>query len=79
MLYSYSFRATKNGEACIKTDYTSFSAVAFMVECLSCNAQCEGECKSDRFLRELEDQGEATMTEVVGASVYTSHAWRNEQ
>lgn len=79
MLYSYSFTGVKNGETYVKTSYTSFSAIAFMMDCLSCAGNdCSVECKSDRFLRELEDRGEATMTEVVDADVYTSHAWRNE-
>lgn len=76
MLYSYSFVGTKNGEEYVKTSYTSLSAIRFMMDCLDC--ECAGECKSDRFFRELEGHGEATVTEVVDGSVYTSVAWRNE-
>ena len=76
MLYSYSFRARKNGETFIKTDYTSFSAIAFMMDCLEC--ECPGECDSDRFLRELKENGEAETTEIHGGDLYTSVAWRNE-
>lgn len=75
MLHSYSFVGTKNGETFVKTHHTSLAAIKFMVDCLDCN--CPEECKSTRFLRELEEKGEAILTEAVGATAYTSHARRN--
>lgn len=80
MLPTYSFRGSKNGEVQFMSNCASFAEIKFMMDCLSCeNKACSSECKSDRFLRELEDRGEATVTEVVDACVYTTYVWRNEQ
>lgn len=76
MLYSYSFRAAKNGETVIKTDCTSFSAIEFMMDCFDC--QHGDECGSARFLRELREEGSAKTTHEFDGTTYVSRAWRNK-